>query len=99
MKQTVQKTLNRLNSLEIHQESVDRDVRGLFDKNNCFDIFKNSMIDNEHIYEPMLNRQRVQLKVEKKKFRRFYQKISMICSLKAVDRILMVRARLKLIEL
>jgi len=57
------------------------------------------MIEDKHIYEPMLNRQRVQLKIEKQKINRYYQKIALVCSLKAVDRILMVKARLKLIEL
>jgi hypothetical protein len=57
------------------------------------------MIEDKHIYEPMLNRQRVQLKIEKQKINRYYQKIGLVCSLKAVDRILMVKARLKLIEL
>ena len=79
--------------------AVNTDVRDLFNKNNCFDIFKNSMIDNEHIYEPMLNRQRLQLKMSRQKISRLYQKILMVCRLGAVDRILMVKARLKLIEL
>jgi hypothetical protein len=57
------------------------------------------MIEDKHIYEPMLNRQRVQLKIEKQKINRYYQKIALVCSLKAVDRILMVKARFKLIEL
>lgn len=57
------------------------------------------MIDNEHIYEPMLNRQRLQLKMSRQKISRLYQKIQLVVRLRAVDRILMVKARLKLIEL
>jgi len=47
----------------------------------------------------MLNRQRLSLKLKKSVLSRHYQKISLIIRLKAVERILLIRARLKLIEL
>jgi len=47
----------------------------------------------------MLNRQRLSLKLQKSVLSRHYQKIALIIRLKAVERILLIRARLKLIEL
>jgi hypothetical protein len=41
----------------------------------------------------------MQLKIQRKKISRLYQKIELILSLNAIQKILMVRARLKLIEL
>jgi hypothetical protein len=79
--------------------NIQINIRAIFNKNNCFDIFKNTKLDGEHIYEPMLNRQRLSLKLQKAVLSRHYQKIALIIRLKAVDRILLIRARLKLIEL
>ena len=49
--------------LELNEMQVN--IRAIFNKNNCFDIFKNTKLEGEHIYEPMLNRQRLTLKLTK----------------------------------
>jgi hypothetical protein len=59
VKDTVKVAVMRQNDVEVELHNNITEVRDLFNKNNCFDIFKNSMIENEHIYEPMLNRQRI----------------------------------------
>jgi hypothetical protein len=81
------------------EEPVQVEIRDLFNKNNCFDIFKNSMIEGEHIYEQTLNRQRLQLKISKQHIKRLHEKIKLIVSLKAIDKVLMIKARMRLIEL
>jgi hypothetical protein len=34
-------------------EQIFNKIRAIFNKNNCKDIFKNTKIDGEHIYEPV----------------------------------------------
>ena len=51
-------TLNE--DLEANEyNDIQINIRAIFNKNNCFDIFKNTKLNGEHIYEPMLNRQRL----------------------------------------
>ena len=56
--------MERVNSQIISQDVSDETVvkqkiRALFNKNNCKDIFKNSKINGEHIYEPMSSVKRI----------------------------------------
>ena len=46
------------------------------------------------MYEPMLNNKRLKLKLERGSLVRFYMKIMLILNLKAVDKILLIKARL-----
>ena len=85
--------------INIEEDNIQKDIKIVFNKNSCQDIFKNSKVDGEHIYEPMLNSKRIQHKLQLKKYLRVYLRILLILSLRAVDKVLMIRARLKQIEI
>jgi hypothetical protein len=74
-------------------------VKAVFDKNNCFDTFKNTQVKGVNIYEPMINNKRLKMKVLRSELLGRYMKIKLIIKLKAVDKILLIMARLRNIEL
>jgi hypothetical protein len=42
------------------------DVKAVFDKNNTYDIFQHAVLANgEYMYEPMLDKKRLKLKLER----------------------------------
>lgn len=90
---------DKLKENQAEHDKIKGDLKAVFDKNNCFDIFKFSKIDGKPMFEPMLNKKRLKLKLERSKLTRSYMKIMLILNLKAVDKILMIKARLQAIEI
>ena len=75
-------------------------MKAVFDKNNTYDIFQHAVLGNgEYMFEPMLDKKRLKLKLARSQLVRHYMKIMLIINLQAVDRILLINARLKTIEI
>jgi hypothetical protein len=88
-----------INVEERIKKEVELSIRAIFNKNNCFDVLKNIKLEGHHIYEPMLNKPRLQLKKLKSLLLRHYHKINLVIRLRSIDKILLIRARLKIIEI
>jgi hypothetical protein len=46
---------------EVKKDSIVMD--SIFNKNGCYDLFQEAHVDGVFMYEPMLHRKRVQLKI------------------------------------
>lgn len=71
----------------------------IFNHSRCMDLFYNCIVDGNRLYEPMHHRKRIQLKIKRNEIKRQIVKLQLIKSLGAVDKILLIRTIIKMIEL
>ena len=71
----------------------------LFNKNHCYDIFQSTKINGKHMYQQLPHRARIKNKLKRSKIQAAFMRFQLVDNLRCVDRILLIKIRLKLIEL
>jgi hypothetical protein len=65
-------------------------IKKMMDKNNCYDIFQESMVGNRRMYEEKTVIKRLRYKFDKRALKEIYDKLDIILGLRAVSKELFI---------